>query len=125
MLYLDPLISKTKAIFLHYDDTLFKTIEKLLSNKRDFFYSTEVWHVLFDSRDLGFQVLNNIIRVLSYGTMIPMFIKECERECDYVYTIDFEKNLFKVKGLDCNLEFDLDNLPSDEEFLNYFPKDED
>ena len=71
------------------------------------------------SRDCG----SNIHQMIEYGEVKFVQhtdLEECEKWCEGFYTIDFQKGVFISEYYDKKIEFDLKNLPSEEEYLKHF-----
>lgn len=51
-------------------------------------------------------------------------LEECEKWCEGFYTIDFQKGVFVTEYYNNKIDFDLKNLPTEEEYLKAFATEE-
>lgn len=87
--------------------------------------NTEGWSKVYPylSRDCG----SDIHQMIEDGVVRFVYhtdIEICKEWCDGFYTIDFKKNIFTSDYYDNHVEFKLDDLPTEEEYLSRFKFDE-
>jgi|ERR1051325_868049 hypothetical protein len=78
----------------------------------------EYWYNTFLHRDLGHRIIENIINV--GGEIILQ--EQNSTWCEYFYTVDFQKREFQCVSVNSepSQNFSLDDLPTDERFLELF-----
>lgn len=90
------------------------------NEENDLYKTNPLWYGLH--RDCG-----SDIHQLIYDGVLPIVQLDGEdgyRWSEWDYVIDLQKRVFNIKGHDFDETFDLDNLPTEEEFLNKFKEEE-
>lgn len=81
------------------------------------------WFETFYSRDVGAKLLENIINFDGDEIVLDK-CTDGEEWCEGFYTIDLDKMTFHVRFHEHEETFDINNLPSKEDFLLKFEEDE-
>jgi hypothetical protein len=92
------------------------------SEKGELTEEESFWFNNFVSRDVGSKILGNIIN--SEDKEILVIKDDGEDWCEGFFTIDLDEMTYQVKYHEHNKKFDINNLPSEEEFLKNFSEDE-